>query len=53
MNILKSEGRKFPELKEADAMFSSDIAPDWADGDVCNRCRVPFSMMQRKHHCRN
>ncbi|XP_055636546.1 hepatocyte growth factor-regulated tyrosine kinase substrate [Toxorhynchites rutilus septentrionalis] len=53
MNILKSEGHKFPELKEADAMFTSEIAPDWADGEVCHRCRVQFSFTQRKHHCRN
>ncbi|XP_029711576.2 hepatocyte growth factor-regulated tyrosine kinase substrate isoform X2 [Aedes albopictus] len=53
MNILKSEGHKFPELKEADAMFTSENAPEWADGDVCHRCRVTFSFTQRKHHCRN
>ena len=53
MNILKTEGHKFPELKEADAMFASDIAPDWQDGDTCHRCRVAFSFTQRKHHCRN
>uniref|UniRef100_A0A8D8J7Y8 Hepatocyte growth factor-regulated tyrosine kinase substrate n=1 Tax=Culex pipiens TaxID=7175 RepID=A0A8D8J7Y8_CULPI len=53
MNILKSEGHKFPELKEADAMFTSENAPDWADGEVCHRCRVGFSFTQRKHHCRN
>ncbi|XP_059618013.1 hepatocyte growth factor-regulated tyrosine kinase substrate [Phlebotomus argentipes] len=54
MTILKLEGRHtFPELKEADAMFTSDTAPDWADGDVCHRCRVTFSFTLRKHHCRN
>ncbi|XP_058120155.1 hepatocyte growth factor-regulated tyrosine kinase substrate [Anopheles ziemanni] len=53
MNILKTEGHKFPELKEADAMFSSDIAPDWVDGDVCHRCRSQFTFTVRKHHCRN
>ena len=53
MNILKTEGRTFPELKEADAMFTSDTAPDWVDGEVCDRCRVAFSFTQRKHHCRN
>ncbi|XP_058819184.1 hepatocyte growth factor-regulated tyrosine kinase substrate isoform X2 [Topomyia yanbarensis] len=53
MNILKSEGHKFPELKEADAMFTSENAPDWADGDVCHRCRVQFTFTQRKHHCRH
>ncbi|XP_052868691.1 hepatocyte growth factor-regulated tyrosine kinase substrate isoform X1 [Anopheles cruzii] len=53
MNILKTEGHKFPELKEADAMFSSDIAPDWVDGEVCHRCRAQFTFTARKHHCRN
>ncbi|XP_053694117.1 hepatocyte growth factor-regulated tyrosine kinase substrate [Sabethes cyaneus] len=53
MNILKSEGHKFPELKEADAMFTSENAPDWADGEVCHRCRVQFTFTQRKHHCRH
>lgn len=53
MNILKTEGHKFPELKEADAMFTSENAPDWADGEVCHRCRVGFTFTLRKHHCRN
>lgn len=53
MNILKVKGHKFPELKEADAMFASDTAPNWSDGKVCHRCRVEFSLTVRKHHCRN
>lgn len=53
MNILKSEGHKFPELKESDAMFDSDTAPEWIDGDVCHRCRSGFSITNRRHHCRN
>lgn len=53
MTILKTKGHKFPELKEADAMFTSDTAPTWHDGKVCHRCRVEFSFTQRKHHCRN
>lgn len=53
MTILKTKGHKFPELKEADAMFTSDTAPAWCDGEVCHRCRVAFSLTQRKHHCRN
>ncbi|GLH09645.1 Hepatocyte growth factor-regulated tyrosine kinase substrate [Gryllus bimaculatus] len=52
LNIMKTEGYKFPTLKESDAMFSADTAPEWADGDVCHRCRVQFGMVQRKHHCR-
>lgn len=53
MTILKAKGFQFPELKEADAMFTSDTAPDWHDGKVCHRCRVAFSFIERKHHCRN
>jgi len=52
LNVLKVEGYKFPVLKESDAMFSADTAPEWADGECCHRCRVQFNMMQRKHHCR-
>lgn len=52
VNILKAEGYKFPTLKESDAMFSADTAPEWADGEVCHRCRVAFSLMVRRHHCR-
>lgn len=53
LNLMKVEGYKFPQLKESDAMFSADQAPDWADGECCHRCRVQFSLVQRKHHCRN
>ncbi|XP_025078663.1 hepatocyte growth factor-regulated tyrosine kinase substrate-like [Pomacea canaliculata] len=52
-HLLKMEGHKFPVLKEADAMFSSEKAPEWKDGETCTRCRVQFGMVQRKHHCRN
>ncbi|KAJ8910710.1 hypothetical protein NQ315_002075 [Exocentrus adspersus] len=52
MNAMKAEGYKFPPQRETDAMFSADIAPEWADGEVCHRCRVSFSLIQRKHHCR-
>ncbi|XP_059047051.1 hepatocyte growth factor-regulated tyrosine kinase substrate-like [Achroia grisella] len=52
VNILKAESYKFPPLKESDAMFSADTAPEWADGEVCHRCRVAFSLMVRRHHCR-
>lgn len=48
MNIMKAEDYKFPVLKESDAMFSADTAPEWADGDCCHRCRVQFGMVQRK-----
>jgi hepatocyte growth factor-regulated tyrosine kinase substrate len=54
MNILKTEGYKFPEMKDvSDKLFVSDVAPEWVEGEVCHRCRVAFSLVQRKHHCRN
>ena len=45
---MKAEGYKFPALKESDAMFSADTAPEWVDANVCHRCRVSFSVVQRK-----
>lgn len=53
MTILKTKGYTFPELKEADAMFTSDTAPSWHDGKCCHHCRSEFSFTLRKHHCRN
>lgn len=51
--ILRAKGHTFPPLKESDAMFASETAPNWSDGKVCNRCRTAFSFTIRKHHCRN
>lgn len=48
VNIMKAEGYKFPVLKESDAMFSADTAPEWTDGDCCNRCRDKFTFTLRK-----
>ncbi|XP_073826218.1 hepatocyte growth factor-regulated tyrosine kinase substrate-like [Musca autumnalis] len=53
MTILKAKGHQFPELKEADAMFAMDTAPNWTDGKKCHRCRDDFTFTNRKHHCRN
>ena len=54
MNILKTEGFKFPEMKDvSDKLFISDVAPEWAEGDCCFLCRSTFSIVSRKHHCRN
>eukprot|EP00088_Acartia_fossae_P031734 TRINITY_DN3254_c0_g1_i4.p1 TRINITY_DN3254_c0_g1~~TRINITY_DN3254_c0_g1_i4.p1 ORF type:complete len:904 (+),score=342.00 TRINITY_DN3254_c0_g1_i4:37-2748(+) len=52
LNLMKAEGWKFPPIREADAMFEADTAPEWAEGDVCRRCRVQFSTFTRQHHCR-
>merc|ERR1712013_771973 len=45
-------GWKFPPVREAEAMFEADTAPQWAAGEVCHRCRVAFSTFTRQHHCR-
>jgi hepatocyte growth factor-regulated tyrosine kinase substrate len=36
-SLLKMNGFDFPALKEADAMFLADSAPEWADGANCFR----------------
>lgn len=41
-------GYTFPALKEADAMFVAEKAPEWKDGECCTRCRVVFGVVQRK-----
>lgn len=53
MRVMKHEGFQFPVLKESDAMFDASTAPQWADGEVCHRCRAGFTVVMRKHHCRN
>ncbi|KAH9413573.1 hypothetical protein DERP_009274 [Dermatophagoides pteronyssinus] len=53
MRLMKAEGFQFPTLKESDAMFSADLAPEWSDGECCHRCRTSFTVMNRKHHCRH
>ncbi|KAG2460828.1 hepatocyte growth factor-regulated tyrosine kinase substrate isoform X1 [Polypterus senegalus] len=50
--IMKVEGHVFPELKESDAMFAAERAPEWVDAEECHRCRVQFGVVTRKHHCR-
>ncbi|CAI5447150.1 unnamed protein product [Caenorhabditis angaria] len=51
-NLMKLGGFDFPSLKEADAMFMAQVAPEWQDGPECYRCRSAFSVFTRKHHCR-
>ena len=29
---MKAEGWKFPPVREAEAMFEADTAPDWEEG---------------------
>lgn len=50
---LKGEGNSFPQLKESDAMFVAEKAPDWAEGERCFTCRTEFGLVQRQHHCRH
>jgi len=52
LNLMKAEGWKFPPVREAEAMFEADTAPEWKEGDVCHRCRVQFTTFTRQHHCR-
>lgn len=52
-NLMKMEGYTFPTLKEADAMFMAEKAPEWKEGDLCARCRTRFGTFNRQHHCRS
>ncbi|CAO3663492.1 unnamed protein product [Rhizopus microsporus] len=54
-SLLKAEGYAFPPVTEKiDSIFlETAVAPEWTDSDVCERCRTPFTLTNRKHHCRN
>ena len=53
---LINKGFQFPETDTSDynSNFIDTEAPaDWVDNDECMICYKPFSMMNRKHHCRS
>ncbi|KAG0271413.1 Vacuolar protein-sorting-associated protein 27 [Linnemannia exigua] len=51
--ILKNEGFTFPPVDNVGvAIIETEAPPDWTDSDVCTRCRVAFTLTNRKHHCR-
>ncbi|KAI8814267.1 putative vacuolar sorting-associated protein [Cladochytrium replicatum] len=53
---LKREGFGFPAVDRAlssSVMIETQTAPEWSDSDVCMRCRTEFTLVNRKHHCRN
>ncbi|KAF9107526.1 Vacuolar protein-sorting-associated protein 27 [Mortierella sp. GBA35] len=51
--ILKHEGYDFPPVDNVGAaIVETEAPPDWTDSDVCTRCRVTFTLTNRKHHCR-
>lgn len=55
---LKNSGCTFPPVSTSatSAMIDSLSAPSWSaneDSDRCERCRDPFTLTNRRHHCRN
>ncbi|CAK9438826.1 uncharacterized protein LODBEIA_P30500 [Lodderomyces beijingensis] len=53
---LVNDGYQFPSAQDhppGDSNFvDSEVPPDWIDSDQCMICYTPFSMLNRKHHCR-
>lgn len=56
-NQLLKQNYTFPEVDQLVTQFASNFIdseapPDWIDGKECMICYTPFSVMNRKHHCR-
>ncbi|KAI3404643.2 VPS27 [Candida oxycetoniae] len=55
---LVNEGFEFPSVPDehrggdSSKFIDSEVPPDWIDSDSCMICYTPFSMLNRKHHCR-
>ncbi|KAM9908797.1 hypothetical protein OXX69_005905 [Metschnikowia pulcherrima] len=54
---LTNQGYEFPAVDTAFAGTARNFVdtatpPDWIDGPECMICYNPFSVMNRKHHCR-
>lgn len=52
----RREGVSFPQGATStplQALYRTKSPPEWADSAQCVRCRVPFTVLNRKHHCRN
>ncbi|KAI6645827.1 Hepatocyte growth factor-regulated tyrosine kinase substrate [Oopsacas minuta] len=55
-NQLAMAGVRFPEINTSDAVFITERPPEWkADRDSkdCTLCHTEFSLVTRRHHCRN
>ncbi|GMM36694.1 ESCRT-0 subunit protein [Saccharomycopsis crataegensis] len=54
---LRDENFKFPEISEKiilnEKFLESKVPPAWVDSDSCMIGFEPFTMLNRKHHCRN
>lgn len=55
--LLVNQGYEFPEIDTSvvdvgSNFIDSTAPPDWLDGKECMICYTPFSVMNRKHHCR-
>ncbi|KAH3679053.1 hypothetical protein WICMUC_001248 [Wickerhamomyces mucosus] len=53
---LKDENYDFPTLKSneiSSTLFDSNAPPEWEDSDACMICSNAFTLINRKHHCRN